>query len=69
MSNSKDIIYAKKELKKVAEGTGPQEAKDFAKKILDVIEFLETDNAKAYYEGKTDGMETMAQIIFSSEQE
>ena len=37
MSNSKDIIYVKKELKKVTEGTGPQESKDFAKKILDRI--------------------------------
>lgn len=66
MSNSNDIIYVKKELKKVAEGTGPQEAKDFANKILDVIEFLEADNAKSYYEGKADGLEIMAQTIFGS---
>ena len=66
MSNSNDIIYVKKELKKVIEGTGPQEAKDFAKKILDVIEFLEADNAKSYYEGKADGLEIMAQTIFGS---
>lgn len=66
MSNSKDIIYVKKELKKVTEGTGPKEAKDFANKILDVIEFLETDNAKAYHEGKADGLEIMAQTIFGS---
>lgn len=66
MSNSNDIIYVKKELKKATEGTGPQEAKVFAKKILDVIEFLETDNAKSYYEGKADGLEIMAQAIFGS---
>lgn len=66
MSNSNDIIYVKKELKKVTEGTGPQESKDFAKKILDVIEFLETDNAKAFYEGKAEGLEIMAQTIFGS---
>ena len=66
MSNSKDIINVKKELKKVTEGTGPQESKDFAKKILDVIEFLEADNAKSYYEGKADGLEIMAQTIFGS---
>ena len=66
MSNSNDIVYVKKELKKVAEGTGPQEAKDFAKKILDVIAFLEADNAKSYYEGKADGLEIMAQTIFGS---
>ena len=66
MSNSKDIIYVKNELNKVTEGTGPQEAKNFAKKILDVIEFLEADNAKSYYEGKADGLEIMAQTIFGS---
>lgn len=66
MSNSKDIICVKKDLKKITEGTGPQEAKDFAKKVIDVIEFLETDNEKAYYEGKADGLEIMAQTIFGS---
>lgn len=66
MSNSNDIIYVKKELKNVTEGTGPQAAKDFAKKILDVIAFLEADNAKSYYEGKADGLEIMAQTIFGS---
>ena len=66
MSNSNDIIYVKKELKKATEGTGPQAGKDFAKKILDVIAFLEADNAKAYYEGKADGLEIMAQTIFGS---
>ena len=66
MSNSKDIIYVKKELNKITEGTGPQEAKNFAKKVLDVIEFLEADNAKSYYEGKADGLEIMAQTIFGS---
>lgn len=66
MSNSNDIIYVKKELKNVTEGTGPQASKDFAKKILDVIAFLEADNAKAYYEGKADGLEIMAQTIFGS---
>lgn len=66
MSNRNDIVYVKKELKKVTEGTGPQEAKDFAMKILDVIEFLEADNAKSYYEGKADGLEIMAQTIFGS---
>lgn len=66
MSNSKDIIYVKRELKNVTEGTGPQTAKDFAKKILDVIEFLEADNAKSYYEGKAEGLEIMAQTIFGS---
>lgn len=60
MSNSNNIIYVKKELKKITEETGPQEAKAFAKKVLDVIEFLEADNAKAYYEGKADGLEIMA---------
>ena len=66
MSNSNDIIYVKKELKNVTEGTGPQASKDFAMKILDVIEFLEADNAKSYYEGKADGLEIMAQTIFGS---
>ena len=66
MSNSNDIIYVKKRLKKLIEGTEPQEAKDFANKILDVIEFLEADNAKSYYEGKADGLEIMAQTIFGS---
>lgn len=66
MSNSNNIIYVKKELKKITEETGPQEAKVFAKKVLDVIAFLEADNAKAYYEGKADGLEIMAQTIFGS---
>ena len=66
MSNSNDIIYVKKELKKVTEGTGPKAAKHFAKKLLDAIEFHETDNARSYYEGKADGLEIMAQTIFGS---
>ena len=74
MSLDKDIVRIRRDLRRIIEedmeeGQEPQTTKLFAEKILDLIEDMEADSARSYYEGKADGMETMAQIIFSSEQE
>lgn len=74
MSLDKDIARIKRDLRRIIEGDieedqEPQTTKLFAEKILDLIEDMETDSARSYYEGKADGMETMAQIIFRSEEE
>lgn len=71
MSLDKDIIRIKRNLRRIIEGDieedkEPQTTKLFAEEILDLIEDMEEDSARSYCEGKADGMETMAQIIFGS---
>lgn len=74
MSLEKDIVRIRRDLRRIIEGDikedqEPQTTKLFAEEILDLIEDMEADSARSYYAGKADGMETMAQIIFTSEQE
>lgn len=70
MNIDKDIVKIKRDLRRIIEGDKePQITKLFAEEILDLIEGMEVDSARSYYEGKADGMETMARIIFGSEEE
>lgn len=71
MSLEKDIVRIRRDLRRIIEGDikedqEPQTTKLFAEEILDLIEGMEADSARSYYEGKADGMETMAQLIFES---
>ena len=74
MSLDKDIVRIKRNLRilieeDIEEDLEPQTTKILAEDILDLIEGMEADSARSYYEGKADGMETMAQLIFRSKEE
>lgn len=65
------IIKVKKELKerqRLEKDGNNVEEHEFIQAILDLLEEMETDSASSYYEGKSDGMETMARILTGSEE-
>lgn len=62
----KKAITVKNQLKQISQ-SGSAETKAFAQEVLDVIEYMETEGAKAYYEGKADGMETVLDMLFKDE--
>lgn len=59
-------IDIKRNLKILAEKDGPTETKAFAQDTLDLIEELERDADRQYFQGKAEGMEIMAQIMCGS---
>lgn len=59
-------IDIKRNLKILAEKDGPAETKAFAQDTLDLIEELERDADRQYFQGKAEGMEIMAQIMCGS---
>lgn len=63
----KELVRIRRELKKLTE-KGSTETKKLAQGILDLLEEMEKDSAASYCEGKADGMETMARILFGSEE-
>lgn len=67
----KKIIKVKRELRErqsLEENKHNLEEQEFFKAILDLIDKMEADSASSYYEGKSDGMETMARILTGSEE-
>ena len=63
----KELARIRRELKIIAE-KGQTETKKLAQDTLDLLEEMEKDSAASYSEGKADGMETMARILFGSEE-
>lgn len=63
----KELLRIKKELTRLT-NTGAPEARKFAQDILDLLDEMQKDSASSYNEGKADGMETMARILFGSEE-
>ena len=67
---SKDITHIKNKLedrKRRAVDINDIEGQAFLQELLDLIDEMEKDSAASYYEGKSDGMETMARILIGSE--
>lgn len=67
----KKIIEVKRKLRErqsLEENKHNLEEQEFIKAILDLIDEMEADSASSYYEGKSDGMETMARILLGSEE-
>lgn len=63
----KELVRIRRDLKTMTE-KGADETKKFARDILDLLEEMEKDSAASYCEGKAYGMETMARILFGSEE-
>ena len=55
-----------RQLKVLAQKDGQEKTKEFAQDILDLIDQLESEADSRYFEGKAEGMETMAQILCGS---
>lgn len=67
---SKDITHIKNKLedrKRRAVDINDIEGQAFLQELLDLIDEMEADSASSYYEGKSDGMETLARILIGSE--
>lgn len=56
----------KRNLRILSEKDGPAETKAFAQDILDLIDELEKEADRQYFQGKAEGMEILAQIMCGS---
>ena len=67
---TKDITHIKNKLEdrtRRAVDVNDIEGQAFLQELLDLIDEMEKDSAVSYYEGKSDGMETMARILIRSD--
>lgn len=67
---TKDITHIKNKLedrKRREVDINDIEGQAFLQELLDLIDEMEKDSAASYYEGKSDGMETMARILIRSD--